>query len=213
MSNPENYVQLTDTVRIAVYRDEYIDTESPLQLQEGYVGCFPLRVARNLNGYFAGDDETQAGIRNVVDNTEATDYGNLQNEIVEYLESQGNVVATFALTGYSQGEWMDVVLWADPKVGDTVVPYEATRNLLAGVAKDLLCHFRGDVFTLTLESLVVYTSPTGKTIERWETDTDVDPVYGNFFSERPSVEELLELLDVYPPDYGVAADTVLELAS
>jgi len=209
MYEPENVLPLNDRYRVAIYRNELM-FESPLD-NNPEVGCWTIRVARGLNGMFSGDADLLKSLTELGKNTEASDYANLQNEVVDYLEREhGMVVMPLSLQGYSQGEWMDSVLWIHPDaiVGDGE---QAARVVLEHVAEDLGCYFRGDVYTLVLEELITYTAPNGKTIDRWE---PVDGVYasnGNYFSKRPDADELIDRLDFDPADYGVESGEVKKL--
>jgi len=196
----ENWIPMGDKHRIGLHRQMHTDI-SPLDYMDGEVGCFPIRMARGYNGLFAGDKNLLEELRREFENSEAPDIDGRQNELIHYLEREhGMEVLPVPLNGYSQGEWMDVLLWyrPDPDMGGEPV----ARNVLMETARDLRCYFAGDVYVLTVEELVVYTAPNGKTIERWETVEDVDPVFDNYFDGRPDMDDLLMRLEIDPAKYG-----------
>jgi hypothetical protein len=206
----ENWIPLGDKHRIALHRDEVPVFANPVEEQEGEVGCFPVRTARGLNGVFA-DTDTCDELKELASATEATEYSDLQNEMVEYLEKKGLEVLPVALRGYGQSEWMDVLLWTNPNRYGGESKSAVARNVLSHVARDLGCWFRGDVYVLAVEELITYTAPNGATIERWEPVDDVDPVYQNYFDSRPELDDILNRLEIDPANYGVTDDSLLQL--
>jgi hypothetical protein len=203
----ENWIPLGETHRIAVRRQE---TEAVNPIAEYYenVGCWTVTQARNLNPINLNiDDNVRETIDRVYEETEAQRHADLQNELIHELEKiHGLIVIPVSLRGYSQGEWMDVLLFTKPESG----LYESGRHGLDLIRDDLEAWFRGDVYILSVEEMVVYTAPNGKTITRWETVEDVDPVWDNYFSNRPAVEDLLDRLSINPIEYG-ADRHVMEL--
>lgn len=206
----ENWIPLGDKHRIALHRDETPIPENPVDEMEGEVGCFPVRMARGYNGVFADTDVCDE-LKELARETEATNYRDLENEMVDYLEKKGLEVMTVSLTGYSQGEWMDVLLWTSRDKYGTEDNSAVARSLLSHVARDLGCWFRGDVYVLAVEELVVYTAPNGATIERWEIVDNVDPVYQNYFDSRPELDDILNRLEIDPANYGVTDESLLQL--
>jgi len=210
----ENWIPLGDKHRIALHRDEMPMPSNPIDDLEGQVGCFPVRTARNLNGVF-GDLYTCDELMNL--SKEALykadyDTDNLTDDLIKYLEGKGLEVLPVKLRGYSQSEWMDVLLWTFPDEYGTEEEAQAlARNVLSYVARDLGCWFRGDIYTLGVEELIIYTAPNGKTIERWETVSDVDTVYTNYFDSRPEIDDILNRLEIDPADYGVTDESLLQL--
>lgn len=203
--NLENWIPMGEKHRIAIRQQE--SAGNPLTEYYENISCWTVSQARGLNPMHLNvDDNVQETILRVTAETESDNYRDLTNEIVHELEKiHGLVVLPVSLRGYSQGEWMEVVLFTEPELG-----HGAARNSLEHVREDLEAYFRGDVFTLSVEELVVYTAPNGKTINRWETVEDVETVWDNYFSNRPAVEELLNRLEIDPAKYG-ADERVMEL--
>jgi hypothetical protein len=69
---------------------------------------------------------------------------------------------TLALRGYSQGEWADIVVYADAgSDGEWLNSKNATADIEAW--------FRGDIYTVAIESLETYVNAkNGDTLQRWE---------------------------------------------
>lgn len=195
----ENWIPMGEKHRIALHRQEFA-VENPLSAYYDNAGCWTVSMARGLNPIHANVDyNVEQTIRRVTAETESDNYRDLTNELVHELEKvHGLVVMPVSLQGYSQGEWMEVILFSKP----TIEPETATRAALGSISQDLTAWFRGDVYGLAVEELITYTAPNGKTIVRWEPVEDVDPVWDNYFYERPAVEELLDRLEIDPAKYG-----------
>lgn len=211
----ENWIPMGDKHRIALHRQDLVEI-SPLDfMDDGDVGCFPIRMARGYNGLFAGDKNLLEELRQEFENSEAPDIDGRQNELIHYLEREhGMEVLPVSLRGHSQGDWMDVLLWYKPNPelgGGSGVA--VARAVLLELARDLQCYFAGDVYQLVVEELITYTAPNGNTIERWETVEDVDPVWDNYFDGRPDTDDLLMRLEIDPADYGVTDESKLELVN
>lgn len=101
-------------------------------------------------------------------------HGRLQTEtrtaISKHLSRAGMTYQFVSLRGYSQGEWAEVVMYADSE----------TIGNLNGAADELRAWFRGDIFTLCLEDLKTYTAPDGESLARWEIE---DALGGMVISE------------------------------
>jgi hypothetical protein len=90
--------------------------------------------------------------------------------ISKHLSRAGMSYQFVSLRGYSQDEWAEVVIYADKEV---------TENL-NGSADELRAWFKGDIFSLSLETLKTYTAPDGETLARWEIE---DALGGMVISE------------------------------
>ena len=93
-----------------------------------------------------------------------------ETAISKHLSRAGMTYQFVSLRGYSQGDWAEVVIYAD---SDTV-------GNLNGAADELRAWFRGDIFNITLETLKTYTAPDGETLARWEIE---DALGGMVISE------------------------------
>jgi hypothetical protein len=78
--------------------------------------------------------------------------------ISKHLSRAGMTYQFVSLRGYSQGEWAEVVIYADKEV---------TENL-NGAADELKSWFRGDIYNITLETLKTYKAEDGESLARWE---------------------------------------------
>lgn len=213
-NEPENYIPMGDKHRIAIHLQLHTEI-SPFDFLDGEVGCFPIRMARGYNGLFAGGKNLLEELKQEFENSEAPDIDGRQNELIHYLEREhGMEVLPVSLRGHSQSEWMDVLLWHEPNTelfgGSGVV---IAREVLKELARDLNCYFAGDVYELTVEELITYTAPNGKTIDRWETVENVDPVWDNYFDGLPNIYDVLMRLEIDPADYGVDDESKLELVN
>lgn len=75
------------------------------------------------------------------------------------LDELGKDYKFVSLTGYSQGEWAEIVV------------YGKNVNLeLDGVIEDIKAWFRGEVYTLTTETLKTYTATDGEQVAEWVVD-------------------------------------------
>lgn len=93
-----------------------------------------------------------------------------ETAISKHLSRAGMNYQFVSLRGYSQGDWAEVVIYAD---GETI-------GNLNGEADELRAWFRGDIFTLCLEDLKTYTAPDGESLARWEVE---DALGGMVISE------------------------------
>lgn len=204
----ENSVMLGSKHRIAIYYD--YDAPNPLESFDDTIGCFPVAVARGHNGFFSGDKEILEDLKRLAQESEAPRVEDIENELVAWLEKEhGAVTKRINLRGVTQGEWMDIILWMKP---DDTLSYATAVNNLNLMHKELEDWFRGQVFYIQLEEWVTYYGPNGKTIERYEAVDGVDAVNNYYFSDTvPTVEELTDVLEIDPTDYGVDSAEVKNL--
>jgi hypothetical protein len=81
-----------------------------------------------------------------------------ETAISKHLTRAGMNYQFVSLRGYSQGDWAEVVIYAEAE----------TIGNLNGAANTLKAWFRGDIFTLTLETLKTYKATDGESLARWE---------------------------------------------
>ena len=93
-----------------------------------------------------------------------------ETAISKHLSRAGMTYQFVSLRGYSQGDWAEVVIYAD---GETI-------GNLNGAADELRAWFRGDIFNITLETLKTYTAADGESLARWEIE---DALGGMVISE------------------------------
>jgi hypothetical protein len=93
-----------------------------------------------------------------------------ETAISKHLDRAGMNYQFVSLRGYSQGDWAEVVIYAESE----------TVGNLNGAADELRAWFRGDIFTLCLEDLKTYTAPDGESLARWEVE---DALGGMVISE------------------------------
>jgi len=81
-----------------------------------------------------------------------------ETAISRHLTRAGMNYQFVSLRGYGQGDWAEVVIYAEAE----------TIGNLNGAADTLRAWFRGDIFTLTLETLKTYKATDGESLARWE---------------------------------------------
>lgn len=208
-SELDNWIVLDPHHRIAMYRDNVPMLNNPLEEAGGEVGCFPVRTARGLNGIFADlpvCDELMELSKAALHKEIGYDHDELTVDMIKHLHGMGYETMELELRGYSQGEWIDVILWV--KKG------AESESILKHTARDLGCWFRGDVFMVAVEELVTYYGSNDREIVRWEILESVDPAYGIYFDGIPEVEDLVGLFVNFDlADYGVENVDNLELVN
>jgi hypothetical protein len=164
---PEAVYEISDGLRVAAYQEiEYID--GPFDW--GVLFVQTLRKDAYM-GELTTNDGHRAAIREIQEHNPFTSFDGYSYErlarrdawereaITKHLTRAG-FDCTFAdLRGYSQGEWLDAVIYA--KAGDITD--------WAGVAEEADAWFRGDVYSLHLERLETYKSQYGNELTQWET--------------------------------------------
>jgi hypothetical protein len=86
-----------------------------------------------------------------------------ETAISKHLTRAGMNYQFVSLRGYSQGDWAEVVIYAEAE----------TIGNLNGAANELRAWFRGDIFNITLETLKTYTATDGESLARWEIEDAV----------------------------------------
>jgi hypothetical protein len=86
-----------------------------------------------------------------------------ETAISKHLSRAGMNYQFVSLRGYSQGDWAEVVIYAEAE----------TIGNLNGAADELRAWFRGDIFNITLETLKTYTATDGESLARWEIEDAV----------------------------------------
>lgn len=152
MSNLNEYLtlEISETERVAVYQDEYSHPVEDFVGDE--LGIFTLHKAQWLHSIEQGTET--ALLHRLMDKVNRDQE---QSAIGKYLATAGFDYRFVSLTGYSQSEWADVVIYGR---GDWV--HNSMDTLLAW--------FRGDIYSLAHERLVTFTSPdSDRVIKSWET--------------------------------------------
>lgn len=93
------------------------------------------------------------------------------------------------LTGYSQGEWAEVIVYNSS-------PEDPAEWLEDPAAfDDLRRWFAGDIYRVDLQKLVIYTAPNGNTMEVWET-VDEKSAFGVPLSWDSNLAQIAADLDL-----------------
>lgn len=150
---------LSDKVRVKTYLDT--ETQDLDYFIGEDIGVYIVRPNTRYN-FGQGDLNKELGYinSNVQRHQEESAFG-------KYLTLQNQDYRFVSLTGYSQGDWADVIIYT---------PNDQESDL-ESVAECLKDWFRGDVYAMALEELHVYTeAETGRTIEQWEITDSVGAI-------------------------------------
>lgn len=156
-------LDISETQRLAVYPD--YGTYSYDELTGEGLGVYTLDIVRGYSDIKGGpctDDLDRL--------TRHLDRDLHERAIGLYLYLNNRTYKRLSLRGYSQGEWAEVIVYAD--AGDDGKWLESPN-----ATSELEAWFRGDVYTVAHESLEVYTNlKNGDLIERWESSDAVGMV-------------------------------------
>jgi hypothetical protein len=168
--------QFTPTDRINLYYDtDQYDLEWILGEE---VGVYTIEIARNFHPIEQGErtKDLDRLIRNLA-NEYRTDWRERKLRAIElYMNLAGLEYTQATLRGHSQGDWADVIIYADP----------TDRVDLKSCREALDDWFKGEIYTIVHEQLHTYTdnlNPISK-IERWEIHDSIGsilPVRGQTF--------------------------------
>lgn len=125
------------------------------------VGVQTLSVAKFLSE-IKTDDKHRAPIAEIVEK-HGSDTEETKAAISKHLSRAGQNYQFVSLRGYGQGDWAEVVIYAD---GETI-------GNLNGAADELGAWFRGDIYSVYLENLKSYKAADGETLARWEIEDGV----------------------------------------
>lgn len=168
--------EFTPTDRITLYYD---DDQYDLDWILGEeVGVYTIDIERSFHAMESGPrtKDLDRLIRNLHCGFR-TDWRERKTRAIElYMNLAGLEYRQVSLTGNSQSDWANVIIYANP---DDRVDLEACEEALGD-------WFRGEVFTIAHEKLEVYTNSNGNTIERWELQDSIGsilPVRGQTFED------------------------------
>lgn len=145
---------INETTRVRAYYDE--DSYSLDYAVGDELGVYTLEISRGYDNIAQGDYTKELGY--LQDKLTRDQW---ESGIGKYLALAGMKYKFVSLRGYSQGDWAEVVIY-------TPDDYDLTAS-----AEALDTWFKGDIFTVCLEKLEVYTNPAGNTIERWEIEDSI----------------------------------------
>lgn len=166
--------EFSPTERIKLYCDT--DTYDLEWIIGEDVGVYTIDIARNFHPIEQGDrtKDLDRLTRNLCYDYR-TDWREKKLRAIElYMSLAGLDYAHTSLRGHSQGDWADVIIYANPE----------DRVDLESCSQAINDWFAGDIYTLAYEKLEVYTNASGNTIERWEIEDTLGcilPVRGQSF--------------------------------
>lgn len=152
INKPAYQLEISKTERLALYHET--GSYSFAEILGDFINVQTLAISNRYSPLTSNDDHA-AAIREIVErlgsNTEATEAA-----ISKHLTRAGLSFKFVSLTGYSQGDWADVVLYAEG--------VDDWRPIVA----EWQAVWRGEVFTLSHETLKVYTAADGEQLGEWE---------------------------------------------
>lgn len=174
MSEPIETLEISETVRVAAYLD--YDASGPFDWDTVYVQT--LRSADRLNP-LSSDDGHAGPISEIIHNNPFTSFDGYTRELLDKRDEWNREAITKHLTragfdcrfmelhGYSQGQWHDIVLYAE---AGHVTEWPAFE-------REVSAWYNGEVYWLALECLETYRNENGNTISQWEAVDTIGEIY------------------------------------
>lgn len=157
-----------DRVRVTIDDDSH---ECPVEWNPTDCGMLTVRKNRDYSTLSFGDEADAAAQRMQFADEYSTD-DEPMHAAMRYLNRQGYSVDYCSLTGYSQGDWMDVIIWT------------RDADYRKSLVDDVQMWFRGDIYALVHEQAVDYVRITNKDatspdLTEWEPIDGLGGVYMN----------------------------------
>jgi hypothetical protein len=190
MDKPHEILNISDTLRVAAYYDYMPD--GPFDWGTLFVQT--LEHDRFISE-LSTDDGHREPIHEILHQNPFTSFDGYSRDrltkrdnwreaaITKHLNRAGFDCIFAELRGYSQGDWANVVIYAN--AGDITD--------WAGIVPEVNAWFRGDIYSLHLERLEVYTSNSGNELTQWET---IDQTGGVILTDGLTIELANEILDI-----------------
>lgn len=177
----EELFPLDQDTRIAVWQDDYF-IDYLKKWDHEYFGLWTLDAARDLRSLELNASNHARALETI---KEWQPRDNRADEMLKHLRRAGYLSKEIALRGYSQGEWLDALIWTTLK--------ENAQEALEAFEDELTSWFRDSFYNVALEKRVVYTAPDGRTLEQWEVE---DAIGGVLFTNswKLTKENALEIL-------------------
>lgn len=144
---------LTPTTRVKAYIDN--DAYTPDYVVGDGLGIF---ITRPLNHWGFSDGYLNKELGYIHSNVQRHQE---ESALGKYLALAGMDYRFISLQGYSPSDWAEAII------------YTNEGNDLASAEDALGAWFRGDIYTVCLERLEVYTNESGATIEQWEVEESI----------------------------------------
>lgn len=176
MTDVITFHAIDDNTRIAVYPDYQV--ECPTEYWGNDIGIFTVSQARDLSPLSVELDDINLRLANIQYNS--SDFSGALDKLFRRAEMNYRVLH---LQGYSQGEWLEAIIYGT--VDDDV---------LASTGRELDQWFKGDVYTLSLETLVTYASvaDTSDTHTHWQAEESVSGVYVDAYAYDDVMAEAMQ---------------------
>jgi hypothetical protein len=174
MNKPHEILNISDTLRVAAYYDYMPD--GPFDWGTLFVQT--LEHDRFISE-LSTDDGHREPIHEILHQNPFTSFDGYSRDrltkrdnwreaaITKHLTRAGFDCHFMELRGYMQGEWHDIVAYAE--AGDITD--------WAGYEREIEAWYRGEVYWLALERLETYRNENGNTITQWETGDTIGGIY------------------------------------
>lgn len=146
--------ELNENERLALYQET--GSYSYDEILGDFVSVQTVNISNRYSPLSTNDGHA-AAIREIVERL-GSDTETTESAISKHLTRAGLSFKFVSLTGYSQGDWADIVLYAEN--------VEDWRPIVA----EWQAVWRGEVFTLAHETLKVYTAADGDQVGEWVTN-------------------------------------------
>jgi hypothetical protein len=190
MANPIFETQLSDTLRVRAYVDEtgYAANEVLGDTSNGSNGWFfmPKRGYYGALDYFISrehsDGKLSAEMLELAQQlSDFKSYDEIAEDLLKHANRAGYTAKKYELRGYMQSDYAEVIIYTLGDYGD-------------GMAETLDTWFKGDIYTITLERLEVFISPTsGRDLNSWEWEDSIACI----LLETGSDDELTQIANSY----------------
>ena len=166
--------QVNDTTRLVAVYDNFADQWHEVANNVG-IKVQTIRAARGYRDVMSGDDHENALCTIIGDSTYQGKTQLIPTFIDSYFEGYNTSAEStdldvswlmVNLTGYSQGEWHEAVIYTDT-FGGVADLREFYRNTLQPT-------FRGENFIVKTETAKVFTAEDGETITQWNEDNSAE---------------------------------------
>jgi hypothetical protein len=166
--------QVNDTTRLVAVYDDFAEQWHEVANNVG-IKVQTIGAARGYRDVMSGDDHENALCTIIGDSTYQGKTQLIPTFIDSYfqgynatLESTDLDVSWLVvnLTGYSQGEWHEAVIYT--------VDFGGVADLREFYKDTLLPTFRGENYVIKVETAKVFTAEDGETITKWEHDVSED---------------------------------------
>lgn len=162
----EQVFQISATQRVIAKVDEYPASLASIVKNYG-LACATLYRPTLYSGDVSVEGDYSSYVQGIIDEgLKGWSPDDVERGVSDALEGAGVPFAVANLTGYGQGEWLDLVIWSPDK--------SWTVRGLGDVVTELDAVFSGDVYFVTVETAKVFTASDGETVTKWYSDDEFE---------------------------------------